>query len=266
MSEKAALMQDHVLAARHLGVRRAGHAILADVALGLRAREFTVLLGPNGAGKTTLLRALAGLIDADGDIELQGRALGAWSARARARQIAYLPQGHQFHWPLKVADIIALGRTPFADTFGWRGETDRAAIIEAARTTGTSEFLDRSILSLSGGERARVSLARAFATNAPIMLADEPTAALDARHQLIIMDLLRQSARRGAAVLAVVHDLSLASRFADRLIVMDRGRIVADGTPENVLTAARLAETFGIEAQILPSPHGPIVVPRAPLP
>jgi iron complex transport system ATP-binding protein len=236
------------LAAQDVTVRLGRTTIVREASFTLRAGEFAAMVGPNGAGKTTLMRALAGLTPADGTITLGGRALGALSDRERARHIAYLPQGHAFYWPMPVAAIVMLGRAPHADPFSSTSVQDRAAVEHALITTETMEFSERAVTTLSGGERARVALARALATQAPVLLADEPTAALDPRHQLTVMELLRGAAHAGNAILAIMHDLSLAARFADRVLVMDHGALVADGPPAEALTPERLAEVFGIEA------------------
>ena len=235
-------------AAKNVTVRLGAREIVRDASLTLNAGELVALVGPNGAGKTTLMRALAGLIPADGAIALDGRPLSSLKARERARAIAYLPQGHVFHWPMSVAAIVMLGRAPHADTFSSTTPDDRAAVARALALTETEAFADRAVTTLSGGERARVALARALATQAPVLLADEPTAALDPRHQLTVMELLRQAARGGGAVLAIMHDLTLAARFADRVAVMDRGAIVADGDPAAAMSHERLAAVFGIES------------------
>jgi len=251
-----------ILRAESLSVRLGGALIVDRANLVVRAGELLVLVGPNGAGKTTLLRALAGLIPSDGRVEIEGRPLGTLSPRERARRVAYLPQGNVFHWPLSVADAVALGRHPHADPFSRVSDADRAAVARAMSVTETQGFADRLVTTLSGGERARVALARALATEAKVVLADEPTMSLDPRHQLVVMDLLRQTARSGSAVLAVLHDLALAARFADRVAVMDRGRLVADAQPAAALEPARLAAVFGVEAAIVevggravPVPH-----------
>jgi len=240
-----------LLSAQHVTAVLGGATVVERASLALRGGELAVLVGPNGAGKTTLLRALAGLIPADGAIELGGEPLAALKARERARRIAYLPQGHVFHWPMPVAAIVMLGREPHADPFSGTPAQDRAAVARALAITETEGFADRAVTTLSGGERARVALARALATQAPVLLADEPTASLDPRHQLVVMELLRQAAHAGSAILATTHDLTLAARFADRVIVMHQGRLVADGLPGDALNAERLADVFGVEAQMV---------------
>jgi iron complex transport system ATP-binding protein len=239
-----------LITAREVTALLGGAVVVERASLALRGGELAILVGPNGAGKTTLLRALAGLIPADGTIELGGQPLAALKARERARRVAYLPQGHVFHWPISVAAIVMLGREPHADPFSSTSADDRAAVARALAITETQAFAQRAVTTLSGGERARVALARALATQAPVLLADEPTASLDPRHQLIVMELLRQAARAGSAILATMHDLTLAARFADRVVIMHEGRLVAEGPPAETLNAERLATVFGVEAQM----------------
>ena len=254
-----------ILRADNISVRLGGTTIVEHASLALAPGELVALVGPNGAGKTTLMRALAGLLPAEGAITLEGRPLSGFSARERARRIAYLPQGNVFYWPMPVAAIVALGRHPHADPFSAPSEADRAAVDRALAATAVTAFADRIVTTLSGGERARVALARALATEAPILLADEPTVSLDARHQLVVMGLLREAAHAGSAVLAVVHDLSLAARFADRIAVMDLKHIVADAPPAQALSVERIAAVFGVEAAMVDLGDGAIPMPRRPL-
>jgi iron complex transport system ATP-binding protein len=254
-----------LLRATELSVSLSGTVIVDQISVDLEAGKLTVLVGPNGAGKTTLMRALAGLLPAEGRVELQGRPLREISARERARHIAYLPQGHVFHWPMSVAAVVALGRHPHADAFSPLSDADRAAVGRALAATAIEPWAARTVTTLSGGERARVALARALATQAPILLADEPTMSLDPRHQLVVMELLARAAHDGGAVLAIVHDLALAARFADRVVMMERGRLVADGSAREVLTPQRIADVFAVEATIADSAVGPIPILQRPI-
>ncbi|MEP0321624.1 ABC transporter ATP-binding protein [Bauldia litoralis] len=250
-----------VLATTGLSVSLGGRAILKDIAMKARQGEFLVVIGPNGAGKTTLLKALAGLLDASGEVLLGGRSLALIARRQRALLLGYLPQGHEFHWPLSVLDVVGLGRLPRgagADL----SEEDRNAVARAMEETGVSGFAGRTVTTLSGGERARVALARVLATEADLILADEPTASLDPRYQLVVLDILKRHAARGAVV-AVLHDLGLAARYADRLLILDEGRVVAAGPPREVLTAERLATTFGVRAEILERDGATVVIPKS---
>ncbi|MGD9845400.1 MAG: ABC transporter ATP-binding protein [Variibacter sp.] len=255
-----------VLDATSLSVTIGGRAIVSGVTFALERGSLTALVGPNGAGKTTLLRALVGLIAAQGEVRIEGRSIKAMSGRARARLLAYLPQGHAFNWPLAAAEIVALGRHPHADPFSRTTDADRQAVSRAIATTGIEAFAARSVLTLSGGERARVALARAVATEAPILLADEPTASLDPRHQLMVMEQLRETARRGGAVLAVMHDLALAARFADRVLMMAQGRLVADAPPQEALSATRIGDVFGVDAIMVEVDGAQVPFMRAPRP
>ncbi len=234
-----------------LTVARGQRTIAAVERLALEPGRFTVLVGPNGAGKSTLVGALAGLLPAAGRIRVGEADLGGLSPAARARRIAYLPQQGDFVWPMPVADIVALGRLPHGDPFARPSAADRDAVAEAMRRTETETLGDRPVTELSGGEKARVALARVLATRAEILLLDEPAVSLDPAHQLDLVGLLRAEARAGALVLAVLHDLTLAARFADRILVMRAGRIVADGPPAAALAPAILADVFGIEARLI---------------
>ncbi|MBA1155340.1 ABC transporter ATP-binding protein [Microvirga mediterraneensis] len=246
-----------------LGTRRA----LDGIDLSLQPGRFTVIVGPNGAGKTTLLRSLAGLaVPTKGEVVLNDRSLLGMPAGERARAIAYLPQGGGVAWPLPVAGVVALGRLPHGEHPDRLPKTGREAVASALRSVGLQDLGRRPATALSGGERARALLARALATQAPVLLADEPVAALDPRHQLVVLDVLKARARAGATVVAIMHDLTLAARFADEIVLLHGGKVEASGPPETVLTGERLAATFGIRAQVLRQAGGFLVVAESPLP
>jgi iron complex transport system ATP-binding protein len=237
-----------ILAAHDVSVRLGKRLVLEDATCRLAPGQVLAIVGPNGAGKTTLLRALAGLVRPEsGSVSFGETPLDAISQRERARAIAYVPQGAETGWPLAAAAIVALGRLPHG---GARrlSTTDHAAIAAAMAATDTLDFADRPVTELSGGERARVLLARALATQAPVLLCDEPVAALDARHQLTIMSHLRAEAERGKAVAIVVHDLALAARFADAVMILREGRVTAFGPPREVMNPRGLADAFGVDA------------------
>lgn len=239
-----------LLSGEALSVRLGGRTVLREVGFGLATGEFVGLVGPNGAGKTTLLRALAGLIaPSAGRVSLDGRPLEAVPRDARARAIAAFFQGESLGWPMRVAEVVALGRLPHRRAFAGLSGADRAAIARAMHLTEVAHLAERSEPSLSSGERMRVLLARALAVEAPILLADEPITALDPAHQLDAMALLRGVAHRGAGVVAVLHDLTLAARFCDRLVVIAEGRVAADAPAREALDDRLLEEVFGVAAQ-----------------
>ena len=253
-------MSERLLEVADLSVALGKREVLARVSLAADVGEFVAVVGPNGSGKTTLLRAIAGLIPAHGLIAFRGAPLAGMQLRRRAREIAYLPQGNVFHWPLSVAEVVGLGRLPQLRGAGL-SEEDRAAVHAAMVKTDTLEFAARPVTTLSGGERARVAIARVLATGAPLILADEPTAALDLRHQIAVLGLLRRHAEASGTVVAVLHDLGLAARHADRVVILDGGRVVADAPPRQALTPERLAETFGVRADVSEAHGGLWVTP-----
>jgi iron complex transport system ATP-binding protein len=252
------------LTAQGLNVKLAGRAVLKDVSLSLPSGHLVALVGPNGAGKTTLLRALAGLLPSGGAIHVGGDALASLPLRERARRFAYLPQGHIVHWPLPARDIVALGRYPHGATDPARltpGDTE--AVLRAMQATDVMELSERRVTELSGGERSRVALARVFAVEAPVILADEPTASLDPRHQFDVMNSLRAAADRGVLVIVVTHDLGLAGRFADTVLVLSEGRLAAQGTPAQALSEQVMADVFRISAYRAEYQSEAVIVPWA---
>ncbi|MGF1649886.1 MAG: ABC transporter ATP-binding protein [Hyphomicrobiaceae bacterium] len=243
-------------------VRLGGRRIVEVRHLEVPSGQLICVLGPNGAGKTTLMRAVSGLLRAQGKMRLNGEDLQALTPRARARLLAYLPQGHVAHWPLTVETAVRIGRTPHASSLSRPSPADEAAITRALEDVDASHLRHRTITELSGGERARVMLARALAVEAPVLIADEPVAALDPGHQLGMMALFKRLAREdGRTVILVLHDLTLASRFADRVVILNDGRVAAEGPPREALTAPVLKEVFRIETRRIVIDDAPIVVP-----
>ncbi|MHA7901422.1 MAG: ABC transporter ATP-binding protein [Henriciella sp.] len=225
--------------------------LVREASLDLVPGELVVLLGPNGAGKTSLLRGALGLIaPTRGESSLDGSIIGNLSPMQRARQIAYLPQIRPLAWPNRVRDVVALGRFSHGGTLGKLGDHDAEAVDRAIAACDLKHLQDRGTHTLSGGELARVHCARAFATEAPLLIADEPTAALDPRHQFRILDLIKAYVEDGGGALLVLHDIGLAARYASRLVWMKQGRIVADGPVATTLTAERLADVYGVAAQV----------------
>jgi len=207
----------------------------------------TGIIGPNGAGKTTLLRAALGLLPVTaGAIRVLDRPLSGWKRDALARALAYLPQGGDARWPMRAGEVVMLGRLPHRAAFAAPSLKDQLAVAEALGRCDAAQFVDRRMDELSAGERARVLFARALATGAQVLLADEPAAYLDPSHQLRLMELLREEAGRGTAVAIILHDLALAGSYCDEVLVLAEGRLAAAGGPEAALSDATLARVFQI--------------------
>jgi iron complex transport system ATP-binding protein len=239
-----------MIEARGLSVAIGGREVVRGASIGAHRGEIVGLIGPNGAGKTSLLRALLRLVPVTaGQIMLDGTDITHDPPHRHARAMAYLPQGQTVAWPLTVRRLVALGRAPHGAPWNGLTAADEAAIEKALTLADAADFAERPITELSGGERARVLLARALAVEAPVLLADEPMASLDPYHQLATVDALRKVAAGGAAVIVVLHDLGLAVRACTRLCLMDGGRVVAEGAPDMVLTDANLAAVYRVAAR-----------------
>jgi iron complex transport system ATP-binding protein len=235
----------------NLTVALGGRAVVRDASLSVRAGELVALVGANGAGKSTLARAGLGLIArASGTITLNGADPSSLKPAVRARQVAWLPQARPLAWPLSVGDVVALGRFAFGATVGSLAASDRAAVDRALTECGLSGLQRRRTDTLSGGELARVHVARALAAQAPLLVADEPTAALDPAQALSVMQVIGDYCAQGGAGLVIVHDLALAARFASRVVVMQQGAILADGPPAQALSPAVLKQAFCLDAAI----------------
>ena len=261
------------LAAVGIDVRYEARAAVQPTTVALEAGELVALVGPNGAGKSTLLRALAGLVAHGGTVTWRGTPLARLDGRTRARTVAYLPQDPPVHWPLAAREVVALGRLPHRAYGAEHSATDEAAVLAAMRQTDTVEFAARSVHRLSVGERARVLLARALAVEAPVLLADEPIGMLDPYHQLDVMRALRAYATGSTGerseprlVVAVLHDLGLAARFCDRVLLMNGGAIVGDGPPDATLSSAAIRTHYRVEPFIARHDDEPLIVPWRALP
>ncbi len=240
----------NLVEAEALTVRFRDHTVLDGTGLAAAKGELIGLIGENGAGKTTLLRVLADLQPTEkGEVRFAGDPLGRIPKRVYARQMAYLPQAASSHWPLEVRHLVALGRLPHRNPWQRLATADFERVEVVLRWTDTLHLAARTVTTLSGGERVRVMLARALASEPKLLLADEPVASLDPYHQLQVMELLREVAKRGAAVLVVLHDLTLAARFCDRLLLLHAGKVLAEGLPANVLTPANLERAYAITAE-----------------
>ncbi|CAM3648606.1 MULTISPECIES: Fe(3+) dicitrate ABC transporter ATP-binding protein FecE [Yersinia] len=233
---------------------RAGYGkntILSDLSLTLPAGKITALLGPNGCGKSTLLKCFSRLLTpSSGSIWLDNYPISALSSRELARQLALLPQQHVAPEGIRVCELVGYGRSPWLNLWGRLSADDKRKVEQAMRDTQIADLADKLVSELSGGQRQRAFLAMVLAQQTPLLLLDEPTTYLDINHQVELMALLRRQNQQGKTLVAVLHDLNQASRYCDNLVMMRQGKVIVQGTPEEVMTPELLAETFQIDAQI----------------
>lgn len=249
-----------VLVAQEVAVRLGGKAAVDGVSGQFESGTVTAVLGPNGAGKSTFLSCLAGLRKAHGgQISLDGKDVLSMPPRARARKVGFIPQTPEIAWAVEARILVGLGRTPFIGSSGLSLE-DAAAIDRAMEAAGVTMLADRDVTTLSGGERGRVLIARALAGDPEWLLADEPLTGLDPGHQLDAGELFRKMAHEeGRGVILTLHDLSLAARIADRIIIMAAGRVLADGPPEEALSTDVMRQAYGVEARVTEGEGGALI-------
>ncbi|MEA1930072.1 MAG: heme ABC transporter ATP-binding protein [Euryarchaeota archaeon] len=248
-------MSEPVLAVDQLSVDLGGSDILSSVSLTADRGELVGLVGPNGAGKTTLLRAIRGSVEpTQGRVTVEGNEVSALSARQTGRLVATVPQETRLSFSFSVEEAVAMGRNPHIGRFGTADEEDRQQVQEALADASLSGFADRPVTELSGGERQRVLLARAFAQDTPLLLLDEPTANLDINHAINTLDLVRDVVDEGRAAVAAIHDLNLAARYCDRLVLLTEGSVLEAGVPDSVLTTETLEAAFDARAVVSTDP------------
>lgn len=242
-----------------------GRVLLEPLTLSLPTQRVIGLIGHNGSGKSTLLKLLARQqAPSGGTIRFEGKALDTWNGRAFARKVAYLPQQTPPSSGLLVKELVALGRYPWHGALGRFGAKDREKVAEAMVLTDVERFADRLVDTLSGGERQRVWLAMLVAQDAECLLLDEPTSALDIAHQIEVLSLVHKlSADRGLGVIVVLHDVNMAARFCDEIIALHSGKMIARGTPEDVMTSEQLARIYGVDMSVIahPQTQRPIALP-----
>ena len=238
-----------ILSATNIEVVRGSQTVLSSTSFSVENGELVGLIGPNGAGKTTLLRSLVGLLPVTrGTVQYDGEVLTSRNRFQFAKKIAYLEQNSRTYWPLAVEHLVMLGRMPHLEQWQRPSKHDWEIVGQAMKACDIEQFYSRSVTTLSGGEQARVMLARTFATQPEILLADEPVAGLDPAHQLDVMEKLRDMVARQAGVVVVMHDLTLAARYCDRLFLLHEGKIAAEGSASTVLCEETLRRCYGIEA------------------
>ncbi|MER7920768.1 MULTISPECIES: ABC transporter ATP-binding protein [unclassified Streptomyces] len=252
------------LTAREITLRYGDRVVATRLSLDIPDGAFTAVVGPNACGKSTLLRAFVRLLrPAEGHVELDGREVGSYPSKELARQVGFLPQDPLAPDDVKVRQLVARGRFPHQSLLSLWSESDERAVTEAMAAAGVSELAGRPVQELSGGQRQRVWIAMALAQQTPYLLLDEPTSFLDITHQYQLLRLLAQLRDQGRTVIAVLHDINQACRFADHLVAMRDGRVVAEGRPADIVDAALIKDVFDLPSVIVPDPVAatPMVVP-----
>lgn len=266
VAELPQLQTEHRLAAADLACGYDERSVLKELNLQIPEESFTVIIGPNACGKSTLLRSLARLIrPAAGEVLLDGDAISSVPTKQLARTIGLLPQTSLAPEGITVADLVSRGRHPHQSLLRRWGREDEAAVRHALEVTGTTELASRAVDELSGGQRQRAWIAMTLAQQTPILLLDEPTTYLDIAHQIEVLELCTQLQRDGRTLVAVLHDLNQALRYATHLVAMRKGQIIAQGAPEEIGTAELVREVFGIDSLVIEDPETgrPLVIPRA---
>lgn len=247
-----------------IAVSYGARAVVRGVSLTAEPGELVAILGPNGAGKSTLVRAALGLVPSSGAVEIEDRPLETWRREALARTVAWVPQDVDAATGFSALELVAMGRSPHLGPWGVSSQGDMDAALAELQALGIADLAERTDVELSGGERRLVYLARAFVQSPRLLWLDEPTAFLDLRHQVLILERLRARVREGLCALAVLHDVNLAAAFADRVVLLKDGCVLFTGTPDEALEPARLAEIYGVSMNVALAANGQrLVAPSA---
>lgn len=263
------MTKQNMLALRAVSAGYRRQTVLHEVSTELKTGQWLAIIGPNGAGKSTLLKSVAGLVDYSGEILLGDQRIDSYGHRARAQLVGYAPQLPLLPDGLTVTDYALLGRTPYLGPLAKEGRADVELVAEELDRLDLSELADRKLSTLSGGEQRRAVLARVFAQRANLLLLDEPTTGLDIGHAQSLLELVDQQRKEaGTTVVSTLHDLTVAAQYADRLMLVNRGRVVAEGDPAEVLTAERLSQEYTARVDVLDTPDGgrvvaPVRAPRS---
>ncbi len=231
-----------------LSVKFAHKTILHNIDFGMNAGEFIGLIGPNGSGKTTLIRSLSGMLpDNKKKVKFLGRSLADYNRKQLAKKIAYLPQGNESHWSITVENLVMLGRLPHQKQWQGSSDLDKKIVQKVLQGCGVSQFANTPVDTLSGGERARVFLSRALAVEPELLMVDEPISGLDPGYQLDVMQKFRQLSESGMGIICVIHDLTLATRYCHKLVMLSEQKIISAGKPEQVLSSENIARCYNIK-------------------